>query len=247
MKVQYFKEYSNFLNRDMEFKMYGHAGPLCLVIPCQDGRFFEWEDRGMFNLVSDLIDAGRIQFVTVDTVDKETWSSMGDSGMRMMQQENWINYIMNELIPSALYKAGKPEDEPMLVMGASMGATHAANLFFRFPDRFAKVLALSGIYDLAPYIYDGNYDGNYYQNNPMSYLPNMPWDHYFIPKYNNAQAIFVVGQGAWENECADSLRRLADTLYKKGIHASINFWGYDIPHDWSSWEKQVRVYLPTMV
>lgn len=39
MKVEYYKEYSNFLNRDMEFKMYGHSGPLCLVIPCQDGRF----------------------------------------------------------------------------------------------------------------------------------------------------------------------------------------------------------------
>lgn len=247
MKVQYFKEYSNYLNRDMEFKMYGHAGPLCLIVPCQDGRFFEWEDRHMFDLMSDLIEAGRIQFVTVDTVDKETWSSMGDSGMRMAQQENWINYVMNELIPSALDKAGKNPDEPMMIMGASMGATHAANLFFRFPDRFNKVLALSGIYDLAPYIYDGNYDGNFYQNNPMSYLPNMPWDHEYIQKYNNSQAVFVVGQGAWEDQTADSLRRLADVLYQKGIHASINFWGYDIPHDWPSWERQIRVYLPNMV
>lgn len=247
MLVQYFKEYSNFLNRDMEFKMYGHGGPLCLVIPCQDGRFYEWEDRGIFNLVSDFIEDGRIQFLTVDTVDRETWSSMGDSGMRMAQQENWVNYIMKELIPSALAKAGKPEDDGMIVMGASMGATHAANLFFRFPDRFRKLLALSGIYNLAPYIYDGNFDGNFYQNNPLSYLPNMPLDHNYIPKYNDNQAIFVVGQGAWENECANSLHRLADVLYSKGIHASINFWGYDIPHDWPSWEKQIRVYLPMMV
>lgn len=39
MQVRYFKEYSANLDRDMEFKMYGHAGVLCLVIPCQDGRF----------------------------------------------------------------------------------------------------------------------------------------------------------------------------------------------------------------
>ncbi|WP_304684223.1 esterase family protein [Ileibacterium valens] len=247
MKVEYYKEYSNFLNRDMEFKMYGHSGPLCLVIPCQDGRFFEWEDRHMFNLMGDLINDGRVQFVTVDSVDHETWSSFGRSDWRMAQQENWVQYVMNELIPSALAKAGKDQSEPMMVMGASMGATHAANLFFRFPDRFNKVLALSGIYDMSPYIYDGNFDENFYKNNPMSYLPNMPHDHEYIQKYNQANAVFVVGQGAWENECQNDLRKLADVLYKKGIHSSINFWGYDIPHDWPSWERQISLYLPGMV
>lgn len=96
-----------------------------------------------------------------------------------------------------------------------MGATHAANLFFRFPDRFNKVLALSGIYDMSPYIYDGNFDENFYKNNPMSYLPNMPHDHEYIQKYNQANAVFVVGQGAWENECQNDLRKLADVLYKR--------------------------------
>lgn len=247
MKVEYYKEYSNYLNRDMEFKMYGHAGPLCLVIPCQDGRFYEWEDRHMFDLMGDLINDGRIQFVTVDSVDPETWSSFGRSDWRMAQQENWVNYVMNELIPSALAKAGKDISEPMMVMGASMGATHAANLFFRFPDRFNRILALSGIYDMSPYIYDGNYDANFYNNNPMSYLSNMPADHEYIQKYNNNNAVFVVGQGAWENECLNDLRRLADVLYRKGIHASVNFWGYDIPHDWPSWERQISLYLPGMV
>lgn len=247
MQVRYFKEYSNYLNRDMEFKMYGHAGKLCLVIPCQDGRFFEWEDRHMFDLVSDLIDQGRVQFVTVDSIDQETWSSFGDTAQRMQMQENWVNYVMNELIPSALYKAGKPENEKMMVMGASMGATHAANLFFRFPDRFNQLLAFSGIYDMSPYFYDGNIDFNAYQNNPCGYLSNMDPNHEFIQKYNQSQIKFVVGQGAWENECKADLAKLADILYSKGIHADTNFWGYDIPHDWSSWEKQLRVYLPQMV
>ncbi|MCF0258917.1 MAG: esterase [Erysipelotrichaceae bacterium] len=247
MQIQYFKEYSSFLNRDMEFKMYGHAGPLCLVIPCQDGRFYEWEDRNMFKLMGNLIDQGRIQFVTVDSVDRETWSSFGETSWRMAQQENWVNYVMNELIPSALAKAGKSYDEPMMIMGASMGATHAANLFFRFPRRFTRLLALSGIYDMSPYIYDGNFDGNFYQNNPLSYLPNMDTAHEYIGIYNSNKAIFVVGQGAWENECQADLRRLSDVLRGKGIHANINFWGYDIPHDWPSWERQVALYVPELL
>lgn len=247
MQVRYFKEYSNYLNRDMEFKMYGHDGPLCLVIPCQDGRFFEWEDRHMFDLVSDLIEQGRIQFVTVDSVDAESWSSHGPTDHRMDMQENWVQYIMNELLPSALYKAGKSPEEGVMVTGASMGAFHAGNLFFRYPDRFRKVLALSGLYDMSPYFYDGQVTYNAYQNNPCGYLSNMDPNHDYIPKYNSAQAIFVVGQGAWENECAADLRKLADIAYNKGIQIQTDFWGYDTPHDWPSWERQIREYLPRMV
>ena len=47
MQVQYIKEYSNCLDREMEYKIYGQGGKLCLAIPSQNGRFFEWEDRGM--------------------------------------------------------------------------------------------------------------------------------------------------------------------------------------------------------
>ncbi|MBF0578286.1 esterase [Erysipelotrichaceae bacterium RD49] len=247
MEGRYFKEYSQYLNRDMEFKMYGHDGILCLIVPCQDGRFFEWEDRKMFELMQDLIDQGRIQFVVVDTVDKETWSSHGRSDWRMAQQENWVNYVMNELIPSALAKAGKPNDEPMMIMGASMGATHALNFFLRFPDRFTKLLALSGVYDMSPYIYDNNFDGNFYQNSPLAYLPNMDPNHPYIQKYNANDARLVVGLGAWENETAHDLRRLADLFYQKGIQIPTYFWGEDTPHDWPSWEKQIMTYLPEMV
>ena len=69
MQIRYFREYSQNLDRFMEFKMYGHAGKMCFVFPCQDGRFFEWEDRHMFEQVEDLIDQGRIQFCTVDSID----------------------------------------------------------------------------------------------------------------------------------------------------------------------------------
>ncbi|WP_281521810.1 esterase family protein [Dubosiella newyorkensis] len=246
MNIRYFKEYSSFLNRDMEFKMYGHAGTLCLVLPCQDGRFFEWEDRHMYDQVSDLIEQGRIQFVSVDSVDLESWSSYGDSPSRMQMQENYVQYIMNELIPSALYKAGKPQDEAMMVMGASMGAFHAGNFFFRYPGRFKQVLALSGLYDMSRYFYDGNIDFNAYQNNPCGYLSQMDPAHPYIPQYNEAQAIFVVGQGAWEHECADDLRKLADLCFHKGIHIQTDFWGFDVPHDWPSWERQIKEYLPRM-
>ena len=44
MQTRYFKEYSPALGREMECKVYGHAGRAVLFVPCQDGRFFSFED-----------------------------------------------------------------------------------------------------------------------------------------------------------------------------------------------------------
>ena len=51
MKEEYFKEYSNRLQRDMEFKVYGHAGKPVVVFPPGDGRFWHYELHGMVELV----------------------------------------------------------------------------------------------------------------------------------------------------------------------------------------------------
>ena len=47
MNIQYFKNYSPALGRDMECKLYGHGGQPILFIPCQDGRFFDFENFHM--------------------------------------------------------------------------------------------------------------------------------------------------------------------------------------------------------
>ena len=52
MEMQYFKDYSPALGRDMECKIYGHAGRPMLYIPCQDGRFFDFEDFHMADTLS---------------------------------------------------------------------------------------------------------------------------------------------------------------------------------------------------
>ena len=56
MQIRYYKEYSRFLNRFMEFKVYGHAGRPIVIFPCQSGRFFDWEDRNMCNAAASWID-----------------------------------------------------------------------------------------------------------------------------------------------------------------------------------------------
>ena len=47
METQYIQHYSNHLGRDMECKLHGHGGRPVLFIPCQDGRFFDFENFHM--------------------------------------------------------------------------------------------------------------------------------------------------------------------------------------------------------
>ena len=40
MEIRYEKHWSGWLNRDMEFKIYGSCGKPVIFIPCPAGRFF---------------------------------------------------------------------------------------------------------------------------------------------------------------------------------------------------------------
>jgi esterase/lipase superfamily enzyme len=123
---------------------------------------------------------------------------------------------------------------------------HAANLFFRRPDLFDKVFAISGLYDSRDSF--GNYmDDLVYANSPVNYLADMPHDHYYIDMYNHRQMIFVVGQGAWEDVLLESTRWLDSVLRNKGIHAQVNYWGHDVHHDWYWWYKMVEHYVPQLL
>ena len=100
MEIQYIKQYSPALNRDMECKIYGHAGRPVLYIPCQDGRFFVFENFGMADIWTPFIDAGQVMIFSIDTIDKETWSDTnGDPYWRIRRYEQWITYITDEMVP----------------------------------------------------------------------------------------------------------------------------------------------------
>ena len=63
MEVRYYKQYSPALERDMECKVYGHAGRPVLFIPCQDGRFFDFENFHMTDVWAPWIDSGKVMVI----------------------------------------------------------------------------------------------------------------------------------------------------------------------------------------
>ena len=249
METQYFKQYSPALGRDMECKVYGHAGRPVLFIPCQDGRFFDFENFSMTNVWAPWIDAGEVMVFAIDTIDQETGSNKnGDARWRICRHEQWIRYITDEMVPfmrgMVNERNGWTGYPGVMVFGCSLGATHAANLYFRRPDLFDGLLALSGIYS-AEYGFDSYMDDLVYANSPVHYLANMPKEHPYIELYNKKKAIICVGQGPWE--LPESTRQLQQILQDKGIDAWVDFWGYDCSHDWCWWYKQVEYFVPYLL
>jgi len=249
MKVEYFNEYSPNLGRNMEIKVYGHGGKPFLVFPSQCGRFYEYEGFGMIDAVSSFIEEGRAQFFCVDGLDWETMINPGWPRDRILRHEAYVRYVTDEVVPWAMdlnemgsngYRAGG-----MFTTGCSMGALHAANFFFRRPDIFDGVVALSGLYTMRSFFGDAT-DDEIYFNSTLEYLPNVH-DEYTLSLYRRAQIVICCGQGDWESECIHDTYELQQILERKNIPAWVDYWGYDVPHDWPSWRRQMPYFMSQLV
>ena len=115
----------------------------------------------------------------------------------------------------------------LMTFGCSMGATHALNLYLRFPDLFDRCLALSGVYNASFFL--GDYmDDVVYRNSITDYMANFPEGHPFIEEYNRHKAVVCVGQGAWEEPW--STRELDRRFHELGINIWVDYWGHDVNH-----------------
>ena len=247
MKVEYYKEYSQNLGRDMEFKVFGHAGKPCIAFPVQNGRFYDYEDRGIINSMAEYIEAGRIQVFCVDSVDNESWSADWKNARdRMEAQEAYFRYVIEEFVPRVYeintYGNGGGVASGIMTYGCSMGAYHAMNFFLRRPDVFDATLCLSGIYHSGFFVKDYA-DDLTFLNSPIDSMKHMDNNHPYIDLYKRSRIIVCVGQGPWEAECLEDTHVLEWEMKKFGISAWFDFWGYEHPHDWPSWLVQTPHFL----
>jgi len=244
MDVEYYKLWSRRLGQDMEFKAYGHTGKPLIVFPSACGRFYEFEDFGMVDAVASFIEAGRVRLYTLDSIDCEAWLAHwmypGDRGACHEQYED---YVMQEVLSFIREHSGYKEK--YMTVGCSMGAYHAANFFFKHPDSFDGVIALSGIY--GPEHFVGNYmDDAVYFNFPLCYLPRLT-DSAFLEQFRRSQIVICVGQGAWEEDSLRETRALEVVLHNLDVPARFDYWGLDVDHDWPWWRKQLPYLLEKCV
>ena len=244
MKIEYHEWYSDHLGQAMELKVYGYYGKPAIVFPAQGGRFFDFENFGMVGAIEEYIEDGKVKLFCVDLIDSQSWTNWEIyPSERALRHEVYDRYIIEEVIPFARGHSGN-YDQKFLTTGCSMGATHAVNFFFRHPDQFDSLIALSGIYHMGMFI--GDYmDEQIYFNSPLAYLPDLD-DPWYLNKYQESSIIISCGQGAWEDTMLANTLALKRVLEAKNIPAWIDIWGYDVNHDWPWWRKMLPYFLSSL-
>ena len=241
MNVETHAWWSPSLGQDMALKVYGHAGKPVIVFPALGGTCHEFEDFGMVAAVQPFIEAGQIKLFTVESVDRQAWANeQAPPAGRGRRHEDYDRYLMREVAPFAR-RHGRGTRLKFLATGCSMGGYHAPNFFFRHPDVFDSVISLSGLLQLRPFV--GDYvDEQVYFNSPLCYLPNLA-DPWYLSRYRQSQIILCAGQGAWEEMTLADMRSLENILRQKGVPAWLDYWGYDVNHDWPWWRRQLPYFL----
>jgi esterase/lipase superfamily enzyme len=244
MNIEYHKWWSPSLNQDMELKVYGYYGKPVLVFPAQSGRFYDFENFGMIQAIAPFIEEGRIKVFTVDGIDDQTWANWdAHPADRAFRHMDYDHYVTGEVAPFVDQHCNH-SGQKILTTGVSMGGYHSANFFFRHPDIFDAVIAISGIYDLQMFVGDYS-DENVYLNSPLAYLSNLE-DPWYLDQFRNSKIIITAGQGAWEEDMLQETLALKSVLEAKNIPAWVDIWGNDVNHDWPWWRKMLPYFLAKM-
>jgi esterase/lipase superfamily enzyme len=232
------KWFSPSLEKDMEVAVYGHYGYALLMFPTAEASYLEYEQYGLIDSITDYINNGTLKAYVVNNINSESWLNKNMTTVDKAARHQLYNrYIIEEVIP--FIKTNCNGEVPIVVTGASLGAFHAANIFFRRPDLFAGLVALSGTYSLKEYS-SGYFDDNVYFNSPVEFLPNLS-DDGIIENMRNKSIIIAAGNGEYEDPQA--AKELSDILHSKKVPHWLDIWGYDIEHDWPSWKKMLPYFL----
>jgi esterase/lipase superfamily enzyme len=231
--------YSPRLNKDMEIAVYGHYGFALLMFPTAAADYLEYERFQLLDALAPWINAGNIKVFSINSINSEAWlNNRMHPRHKAIRHQQYNGYVEQEVVP--FIHTFTSADTPIITTGASLGALHAANMFFRRPDLFAGTIAMSGVYDLTTYT-KGYYDEDVYFNSPCHYLPNLSDEDTLSRLRGSGHIHILAGSGDYEDP--DASRRLAGILASKGIGFDLDIWGHDIRHDWPTW----RMMLPYVI
>lgn len=238
MRTDYHKIYSAVLGQDFEFKVYGSSGKPVMAFPTSCGRFFDYENRGMIDAMSEFIERGEIMVCAVDGRDWESWYKPVRDEWIGIRNGHYEACITSEVVPFLGEKYGVREK--FIATGNSFGAFHSANFFLKHPDRFDSALCLSGCYAMRREL-GGFWDAGMFYHEPLYYLPGLT-DEARLERLRDGYIVIAHGRGAWET-FNDQASALAGTLREKGVTCWYDPWGPEWPHEWNTWLEQIRKYL----
>jgi esterase/lipase superfamily enzyme len=223
----------------MGIRVYGHWGAPVLVFPTSGGDEWEYERMGMIEALGRHLDAGRIKLFCVGSVNNESWYNTGAHPRhRSYVQAMYDSYIADEVVPF-IHDHCQTPGIGITTTGASFGAYHAANSLLKHPQHFRRCIAQSGVYDLRRFM-DGDYDDNFYFNNPVDYVAGLS-DPWYLEELAKDDIRLVTGTGPWEDRGPSY--QLSEVLSARGIPHSVDDWGPDGGHEWPFWKRQMNEYV----
>ncbi len=239
MRREIFKSWSSNLGKDMEVAAYGDWGFALLLFPTAAADFLEYERFLLIDSIKPHIESGKCRVFSINSINNESWLNHWMSPQdKALRHQQFNHYVADEVVPFIYGACQGPV--PIISAGASLGALHAANNFFRRPDLFDGVIAMSGCYDLKDYT-KGYYDENCYFNSPVDYLPNWHDEEILNTLRSKRHVYIVTGQGAYESPGAS--RQISEILHAKGIPHELDLWGSDMDHDWPTWRRMLPHFL----
>jgi len=239
VRHDYYRWHSHRLGRDMGIVVYGHWGPPMIVFPTSGGDEWEFERHSMIGALEEAVDGGRVKLFCVDVNHADSFANRrAHPAHRSWMQRQYDEYIRQEVIPF-LRDHTRTADIAVWTMGVSLGAYHAVNTLFKYPDIVKRCYALSGVYDMKRFM-DGVYDENFYFNNPVDYLANLS-DPWALGHLATCDIHIATGTGPWEK--SDESYRLSAVLASRRIRHHLDDWGALGGHDWPYWKHQMREYL----
>src|SRR5436305_767374 len=190
MHREYHKWFSPRLHREMELLVFGHAGLPLIVFPTSMGRFFDYENRRMIDVLGPKYEDGWIQAFCVDSVDSESWYNKAvHPAQRAARHVVYEQYLLHEVVP--LIRAWNASTE-LAVTGCSFGGYHSVNFALRHPDIVTQCVSMSGAFDIHQFV-NGYYDDNCYYNCPPDFLPGLN-DERILEQYRRMRMVLATGE-----------------------------------------------------
>lgn len=237
------------LEHELTVVRHGHYGRPVLVFPSEAGAAEDFASNGMVEAVAGLVDAGRVSFFCVDSLDAWTWSAaevpLEERARRHGTYHAWLE---QQVVPWIGAQAGGGSPE-LVTLGVSLGAYHAVQFALVRADLAPLAIGLSGNYDVGTFRSWGERGLATYFSNPMDHVRGLHGDHLEWLR-SRLSVLLVCGQGAFEVEPTRALPSsiaFAEVLQDKGIRHELDLWGHDVPHEWPSWRAQLAHHLPRFV
>ena len=233
---------SERLQRDTTIVRWGHYGQPVLMFPTAGGDAEEIERWQMIRVLRPLLDAGTIKLYSCDSVAGQALvTGEGSPRHRMWLQNQFHQYVRHEVVP-AIRADCQHGDLEIWAAGASFGAFHAVAAVCRFPDVFARGLALSGTYDLRRFFRADRpeeFNDDFWVSSPVHFVPTLGGRH--LDVLRSRYILLASGEGRAE-DIGESWA-MARALGNQGIPNRVDSWGPEWPHDWQTWRKMLPQYL----